>query len=257
MISNFYFDQVDEIIGLNNDKELEFLIDEVTSFELSNGEETNKITGKKGRTISIEKRNKTATGSVTNGIISAGILAASSGTSLEEGAYDVPVFEELVVTTNTVTISDKAVGVAGTEIEFLYEKLPEGNVGKKFTQVTGTPKTGEFKYDSSTKKITLFAGDLSDGAKVVVKYNKNQEKVTRFSNSSDKFSKTLYVQVFGSIIDLCDNQYKAVVTMPRCAIEGNTSFSIGGDDKSFSFNFEALAGSGCSGTTDFYDVVIF
>lgn len=82
-IDKFTITSYDSILGFDRvNGGLELVMDELTDFTLSQAQETTDITGKGGRIISRLKRNKSVTGSGTNGLLSGGTLAAMLGATV-------------------------------------------------------------------------------------------------------------------------------------------------------------------------------
>ena len=107
----------------------EFTLDELQNTTIANTQETEDITGKKGRKLSTLKKSKGVTVSGTNGLISAGLLEAQSGGTFESKATEVQWTDYLTVSSNAATTSYKAVGTTGAEIEALFIKNTDRTLG--------------------------------------------------------------------------------------------------------------------------------
>ena len=142
-----------------------FTLDELQSATIANTQETEDITGKKGRKISTLKKNKGVTVSGTNGMISSGLLEAQSGGTFENKATEVQWTDYLTVNSNAATTSYKAVGTTGAEIEALYIKNTDGTLGAELTQDSAAA-SGKFAYAPATKALS-FSG-VADGTEIVV-----------------------------------------------------------------------------------------
>lgn len=260
-IANAYWDDIEYIVGQDRvTGELEFMIDETTSFTQEHSEEESEVTGRKGHLIAVEKRNKALSGEIVNGIINFGMLGAITGNSLEEReTANVPETEVLVLSSNTATTKYTAVGTVGAELNIVYTLDANGNIDQKLTQTTSSaPQSGEFKYDPETKTLTFAESDekLTGVNKIRVFYKREATNVTHLSNSSDKFSKTVKLTVFGTMKDTCDRVYRAVEVIPRCSISGTCTVSAGGDEKSLTCNYKAMSDN-CGGDNTFYDLDLF
>lgn len=258
-LDKFTITSFDQLTGFDRTTgNLDMVLDELTDFTLSQEEEKVSITGKGGRTIGSLKKNKKTTGKGTNGMLSGGALAAMLGTEIEDGEFNIRFTDRIIVNSNKGLTAEKAVGTAGNEIGTIYvrdEKQAYISGGKKLTQASGTPATGEFSYDPETKEITFFDGDVADGVEVIAFYDAT---VTgkKISNDADHYSKTLQVFIDVTCQDSCDNLFHGQYIFDRADFNG-TFDTVGGNDPStLGFEFESLPNI-CTGKTDLYDFILF
>ena len=234
-----------------------FALDELQNGSIANTEETSDITGKAGRKLAKLKKNKGATVSATNGMLSGGLLEAQTGGAFENKATEVMWTDYLTVDTNhKATTSYKGIGTAGAEIISLYLKdsngvattgLVQGTTAAAATAgdstanppVAATPQT--FAYNPSTKEITFDSG-VTAGTEIVVCY-KRKIQADVLSNDSDKFAVkcTLYVDALGE--DKCGNIYRLQFYFPKADVSGEFSFDLGDNQTVHAFEAEALAGA--------------
>ena len=254
-VSKLTITQIDQITCFNNANELEFIMDEIQEGSINNTQEKVDITGKGGRKISSLKKNKGVTVSATNGLLVGGALAAQTGSEVEQGTYKVRVTDIIVVNTNAGVTAQEAVGTVGAEIGTLYKKNANGSLGDKLTQVASVTATGEFTYDPSTKALTFFSGDLSDGSEVVAFYDVEVESA-KISNDSEIYSKTLKMYIDVTAQDNCDNMYHGQFIIQRADFNGEFDLSMGGDPTVHSIEAESLAG-GCTGSTNLWDFIVY
>lgn len=247
--------QIDQITCFNNANELEFIMDEIQEGSINNTQEKTDMTGKGGRKIGSLKKNKGVTVSATNGLLVGGALAAQTGSEVEQGTFKVRVTDIIVVNTNAGATAQEAVGTVGAEIGTLYKKNTNGSLGDKLTQVAGTPATGEFSYDPSTKALTFFAGDLADGSEVVAFYDIEVE-AAKISNDSETYSKTLKMYIDVTAQDNCDNLYHGQFIIQRADFSGEFELTMGGDPTVHAIEAESLAG-GCTGSTNLWDFIVY
>ena len=228
-LDKFTITSYDELIGFDRvTGSLDMILDELNDFTLSHEEEKVDITGKGGRTIGSLKKNKKVTGKGTNGMLSGGALAAMTGSEIEDGEYEIRYTDTITISGDKGITKETAIGTIGNEIGTIYvrdENKAYISGGKKLTQVAGTPATGEFSYDPSTKEISLFAGDVSEGTEVIAFYD---AKVTgkKITNDADKYSKTLKVFVNVTCTDGCDNLFYGQFIIDRADFNG--TFDIAG-----------------------------
>ncbi|WP_342759402.1 hypothetical protein [Kineothrix sedimenti] len=254
-VNKLIITQVDQITAFNNAGELEFILDELQDTTIANSEEKVDITGKGGRKIGSLKKNKAVTISGTNGVLVGGALAAQTGTEIENGTFKVRVTDVMTVTSNATATEKTAVGTVGAEIGTLYKKNSNGSLGTKLTQVAADPATGEFTYNPTSKAVTLFAGDVADGAEVVAFYDIEVESA-KISNDSEKYSKTLKLYIDVTAQDNCDNAYHGQFIIQRGDFNGTFDLVMGSDPTTQAFEAESLAG-GCTGSTNLWDLIVY
>ena len=241
-----------------------FTLDELQNGSIANTEETTDITGKAGRKLAKLKKNKGATVSATNGMLSGGLLEAQTGGQFVNGKTDVMWTDYLTVDSNhqaTTKYTAIANNGAGTEIISLYLKkngvattglvqgaTPAAAVPADPTAeppVAGTPQT--FSYDPSTKVLT-FDSSVDADTEIVVCY-KRKIVADVLSNDSDSFAVKcqLYVDALGE--DKCGNIYRIQIYFPKADVSGEFSFDLGDNQTVHAFEAEALSGACGAGDT--------
>lgn len=258
-IDKFTITSYDQIIGFDRTNgNLDMILDELSDFSLAQEEEKTDITGKGGRTIGSLKKNKKVTGSGTNGMLSGGALAAMTGSDIEDGEHTIRYTDTITVTNNAGFTTETATGTVGNEIGTIYIRDANNayiSGGKKLTQTSATPATGEFSYDPATKEITFFAGDVADGTEVIAFYD---TKVTgkKISNDADKYSKTLQVFIDVTCEDGCDNLFHGQFIIDRADFTGTFDIQGGSDPATQGFEFTSLPDL-CTGKSLLWDFILF
>ena len=258
-IDKFTIISYDQFVGFDRTTgSLDMIMDELTDCTIGQEEEKSDIAGRGGRTIGSLKKNKKTTVSGTNGMLSGGALAAQLGTEIEDGEYEIKFTDVIKVNNNEGETAEIAVGTVGNEIGTIYvrdENQAYISGGKKLTQVATTPQTGEFSYDPETKKITFFAGDVSDGVEVIAFYN---AKVTgkKISNDSTKYSKVLEGYLDVTLQDSCDNLFHGQFIFARADFSGTFDIQGGSDPATQGFEFTTLPNL-CTGKSDLWDFIVF
>lgn len=258
-IDKFTITSYDQFIGLDRSTgALEMIMDELNDFTLSNEEEKVDISGKGGRTIGSLKKNKKVTGKGTNGMLSGGTLAAMLGADIEDGEFDIKYTDVIVVNSNTGVTAEKAVGTVGNEIGTIYIRDAQQayvSGGKKLTQTSGTPVTGEFSYAPETKAITFFEGDVADGVEVIALYfaKMTGKKIT---NDADRYSKVLQCFIDVTCQDSCDNLFHGQFIVNRADFSGTFDLQGGSDPATQGFEFTSLPNL-CTGKTNLWDFIVF
>lgn len=248
-----------------------FTLDELQNGSIANTEETSDITGKAGRKLAKLKKNKGATVSASNGMLSGGLLEAQTGGKFVNGTTEVMWTDYLTVDTShqaTTKYTAIANNGAGTEIINLYLKkdgvattgLVQGSEAAAAVPANpsanpptaGTPQT--FTYNPSTK-VLKFDDGVSAGTEIVVCYKR---KITAdvLSNDSDKFAVKcqLYVDALGE--DKCGNIYRIQIYFPKADVSGEFSFDMGDNQTVHSFEAEALAGA-CGSNGQLWTYTVF
>lgn len=259
-IDRFTITSYDQLTGFSKSTgSLEMIMDELNDFTLSHEEESDPITGRGGRTIANLKKSKKVTGKGTNGMLSGGALAAMVGSEVEDGDYTIRYTDPIVVSSDSATTTETAVGTVGNEIGTIYVR--DNNKayisgGKKLTQTSGTPATGEFSYNPSTKTVTFFAGDVPDGTEVIAFYD-TEVTGKKISNKSDNYSNTLQVFIDCTCTDGCDNLFHGQFIIERADFNGTFDIKGGSEPSTLSFEFTSLPNL-CTGKSNLlWDFVVF
>ena len=258
-IDKFTITSYDQLTGFDRvTGSLDMVLDELTDFKLGQEEEKTDITGKAGQTISSLKKNKKVTGSGTNGMLSGGALAAMLGAEIEDGEHIIRYTDPIVVSSDKGLTTETAIGTIGNEIGIIYVRDANKAYiygGKKLTQTSGTPSTGEFSYSPTTKEITFFAGDVPDGTEVIAFYD---AKVTgkKITNSADNYSKTLQVFIDVTCQDSCDQLFHGQFIVPRADFNGTFDIAGGTDPSTLGFEFTSLPDL-CTGKSNLWDFIVF
>ena len=232
-----------------------FTLDELQNASIANTEETTDITGKAGRKLAKLKKNKSATVSANNGMLSGGLLEAQTGGSFENKTTEVMWTDYLTVdsdhsaTTQYTAIANNG---AGTEIISLYLKK-DGVVTTGLVQ-DSTAGAGKFAYAPGTKKLT-FDTSVTKGTEIVVCY-KRKIQADVLSNDSDNFAIKcqLYVDALGE--DKCGNIYRIQIYFPKADVSGEFSFDLGDNQTVHAFEAEALAGA-CGAGANLWTYTVF
>lgn len=232
-----------------------FILDELQEATIANTEEKVDITGKGGRKLNSLKRNKACTISGANGLLSAGMLEAQTGSKFEHNdSATVAWTDYLYASANTVVLDYPAVGTAGAEIETVYVANNVGIASKVYEQGDAVAE-GVFTYDPDTRTITFPEGAVEDGQQVVVFYTRTVEADV-LVNQSDVYSEKLRLYVDGIAEDKCANQYHVQFYFPMADFNGNFDIALGGDQTVHNFEAESLSGS-CGGAGQLWTYTVF
>lgn len=217
-----------------------FIMDELTDTTIANTQDTQDITGKGGRLLNRLKRNKAVTISGTNGLISAGMLEAQTGSKFEHSATTpVEWVEYLTVSSNSATMAFAAVGTAGSEIKALYTRNPNGTVKDELEQAASA-SSGKFAY---ANKVLTFS-NITDGTEIVVFYTRNVDG-HQIKNMSDSYSEKMTLVVDGTGEDTCGNIFHIQFYIPKADFNGNFDIQLGGDQAVHNFEANSMSAGNC------------
>lgn len=231
-----------------------FSLDELQNATIENAEEKTEITGKQGRKLNSMKRNKTATISGTNGILSTGLMELQTGAKFDSKTTTVRWIDYLTLESNAAETSWKATGTVGAEILALYVKNADGTLGTQLTQ-DSTAASGKFAYDPSTKALSFASGAYADGTEIVVFYDRTITADV-LDNISDQYSTKCALYVDATAEDYCANVYHVQIYFPKADFDGNFSIEMGDNQAVHNFNAEALAGA-CGSAATFWTYTVF
>lgn len=229
-----------------------FELDELSDATISNTQDNTPLTGAGGRTLGQLKRNKQVTISGTNGLVSAGLMAANLGTDVETGEQVVRWTEIVKVTGNSATMDFQAVGTVGNEIGSISVLDDDGVEVSKLTQ-DATAAAGKFSYAPSTKKITTL--DIEEGTLLSVRYRRSAQG-QKVSNISDSYSDVVEMVIDATGKDKCQRVYHIQFFVPYADFTGNFDLALGGDQTTHGFEATSLATACGTGKVKFYDYIV-
>lgn len=224
-----------------------FTLDELQDATIENTQDTEEITGRGGRRLAQLKRNKAVTVSGTNGMVSGGLLAAQTGTKIENKATKVLWTDYATVKSGAASTTYIAVGTAGAEIKELYIRNADGTLGDQLEQDAEVSK-GKFTYNPETKALA-FNSDVTDGTEIVIYY---ERRITAnvLANESAIFSTKAAIYIDAMAEDKCANIYRVQFFIPKADFSGEFSLEMGDSQTTHEFEAESLAGACISGNAD-------
>ena len=257
MVDNLTISSLETIMAFGiNGGTYRFTLDELQSATIANSQENTAMTGKGGRTIGQLKRNKSVTVSGTSGMLSLGLVEAEVGSTGEHReSTPVKVPDYLKVNGNKATISHKAVGTVGNEIQEVIVKNADSTIKKRLTQ-DATASEGKFAYDPDTMEITFAEGEVENGTDIVVYYTRNVEGDV-ISNISDQYSETLELYIDAFAKDKCQNEYHVQFYIPYADFTGSFDLGMGDSQTTHGFEATSIASSCTNGGTKFWDMTVF
>ena len=229
-----------------------FTLDELQNASIANTEEKVDITGKQGRKLNSLKRNKAATVSGANGMISGGLIEMQTGGTFETKSTDVMWRDFLTVQSNAATTKYKAIGTAGAEISELYILTTDGTAQTALEQDASAAE-GKFAYAPETKVLS-FSG-LADGTEIAVLYKRKISAET-ITNNSDTYAQKCEMYLDAMAEDKCSNIYHVQFHFPKVDFSGEFTIDLGDDQAIHNFEAECLAGA-CGAAGKLWDLVVF
>lgn len=254
-VADLMITSLDTIAAYSLTGEPRFILDELQDTTIANTEEKTDITGKQGRKLSSLKKNKAVKISGTNGILSAGMMEAQTGSQFtHKESTPVDQVDYLTITGDGATTEFKAVGTTGAEIRAVYIVGTNNVATTKLTQDTAVGE-GKFTYDPTTKKLAFTENAYEDGTAIRVFYTRNIEADV-LENLSEKYSEKLRLVIDGTAEDKCGTVYRVQFRIPKADFSGNFDLALGGDQAVHAFEAESLAGS-CGSSGALWDYTVF
>lgn len=225
-----------------------FILDELQDATIANTTEKEDIVGRGGRKLNSLKKNKAATISGTNGMLSAGLLEAQTGSDFEhKSAASVDWSESLTIASDKATTTYKATGTAGVEITALYIKDSTGAASTKLEQAA-TAAEGKFAYNPANKELSFYKNAYQDGTEIIVFYTRKIEADV-LANDSAKYSEKLRLVVDATAEDKCSNVYHLQIEIPKADFNGDFDIAMGDSQAVHAFEAESLVSTAaCNGT---------
>lgn len=220
-----------------------FIADDLQEATMSNDSELVYAEGRNGVRLSASERNKTSNITATNGTIVEGALAAQVGSEVETKTITIPNQFFAIETADGVSVDivQKPIGEVGNEIPYIYKKSSSGGIGEKYA-ISASASATTFKYDPSTKKITLPTGKFAAGDTVYMFYDIEAKNAKVVVNQENKFSKTgmLVADIFAK--DVCtDKSYYGKIIYHKAKASGTFELSFGNDPSVQNLEFEAMS----------------
>ena len=263
--NGFTINQVDKMTGYRrSDNAVEFILRELQNVKLSNTENKSELKGKNGNIIKVLMKDKGLTISGASGWLSGGLMAAQTGSEVEEGTH--------VIRYPDIKTAEKTGSGASAKYTVTLDYAPlDGKICdvRVMTDVgsliindwtqSATAEAGDktYSYDSSTKKLTLPKTFTEDnGLKIGVFYDTEVTGV-KISNRSDKHGLPMFVTIDCTCTDPCDKfEYHGQFIMKRVQFTGQFDIDMGGDSVVHNFEGTTMPDT-CTGYKELFDFVIF
>ena len=158
------------------------------------------------------------------------VMAAQNGTVIDTDVESVTYYDVIQAGDgDTLTTKYKAVGLAGSEIGFLYKLNDDGTPETTLTQ-DATATTGKFSYDSATKTITFATGEApAAGDYYACVYEFKPAGASQITISGDSIPDVAIATFYGLARDICNGELYPAQIKGRVQINGNWSFDVSAD----------------------------
>lgn len=241
-LRNFVIDRVLRGVMLHSSTgEALWSINQIEDPQLSVSADTTDAVDALGIPIMTFDRAKNAEFSARNSLFDLGLLAAQSGTSIEQSSatvtIEVPCFEEVKYAGNTITLKHTPKGTGADGIPYIYALNGDGTLGAKYAYASAAAAD---KFTFSGTSLTVPTGAANgDMFLVIYNYTANaDDEAVSVTNSATNFPSAgkFVMEVLGC--DVCDisTKYYAYLIFPQAkltsdfdltfATDGNHPFTI-------------------------------
>lgn len=228
--------------------EAKFMLCEVEDFQTSVTVDNEKtITSASGATVAQIEEGKSAEISGSASFINFGLLAAQNGTEAKEGAKGTPIitprYEVVTVGADKkAKLSKEPVGIAGSEIGYIYELLADGTLGAKHAQAVDATAT-EFAYKKEVDTPTItFHTEAKEGTNYAVFYEYNGEKTILLENNAEDFAGSYLIKADVLCREICNQDNVTVVTIQADNAKLSSAYDITwASDNKHPFTFSVSA----------------
>lgn len=246
IINNFVIDRIKRGMMLSStDGSVLWSINQITNPTLTVSSETVDAVDALGVPIATFNRAKTAEFSAENSLFDLGLLAAQSGTTVDESTadntYNVPVFDDIKVTAaDTATLSKTP---ADGTLKYVYIQNGDGTLGEKFT--VGSSASGN-TVSVSDKVITFASGKAPVGTYIFAMYETevngtSGSQASRVINKASEFPKAGRFLLEAIGCDVCDQTkvVAAYIEFPVAKLQSDFDYTFA-TDSTHSFSLKAM-----------------
>lgn len=242
----------------SSSKELLWSVNQITNPSLSVTSETEDAVDALGARIMQFNRAKNATFSAENSLFDLGLLAAQSGTTVDNSTasntFTVPYFDEIkIATAATATLARTP--ASGT-FKFIYKQNGDGTLGEKFT--VGDSASGN-TVSVNDKTVTFASGKALVGDRFVAFYEftaNGESEAVQVVGDAVNFPRAgeFVAECIG--FDVCDpsTMYAAYIVFPNAKLSSDFDINFA-TSMTHPFTLEAMQ-SYCDGEKKLFRVII-
>lgn len=234
-LGNFNIDEIIQGTAESFAGELLYSLDQLSSASIEISSESTDITDKNGNVVRTIYRSKTGTFTATNAFLHPQLMNAASGSDIEYASdTHVIVMPKIMLIKAGATITlDEGIDDSTIKVIGIF-----GNGANSEPLVKDTTASeGKYAYDDTTRQITLPDGGDDMPVNYLVKFDRDNEKGIKLTNTADKFPKTVTLTLYCSYVDPCDDTLKACyVVLPSFQPSPETTINLSADEQEMDFN---------------------
>lgn len=240
-LGNFNIDEIIYGIAENFEGEVLYTLDQLSSASIEISSESTDITDKKGNIVRTIYRSKTGTFTATNAFLHPQIMAAGTGSAIENAtSSDKLVMPKVLVVSagTTETLSD----IVADTVPEVIGLFGAGANSNRLEKAAGTSASfsgndGEFVWNAGDLSVTVPAEATDAPINYLIKYDREVESGIKISNTADKFPATVALTLYCSYVDPCDDELKACyVVLPSFQASPETTISLDAENQEMDFN---------------------
>lgn len=212
-----------------------YMLTEVEDLGISITTEEKEAVDATGATVATFELGKKGTMSGSASFINFGLMAAqngSDGVKATSGApLNFPQYDEgtILAAGGTFNLSQEPVGIAGSQIKFIYALNNDGTLGQDYAQAA-TASATEFSYAKVTGTPDLFKITVptaaAAGSRFAVFYEYAAKAGTRYDNNSDEYSSAAIIKVDVLAADICNPAALTVTTLQSNNAKLSSAYDI-------------------------------
>lgn len=237
-LGNFNIDEIIYGVAENFEGVLQYTLDQLNAASIEISSDSTDFTDKNGNVVRTVYRAKTGTFSATNAFLHPQLMNAASGSEIENAAVGstitMPKIQVLAAGAEEVAL-DSNIDASTLQVIGLFGGGANSAVLTKIT--TGTPTSGQYLYDSASKKITLPASGADEPVNYLVKYDRAVSSGMKLTNVANQFPATVKLTLYCSYVDPCDDDLRACyVVLPSFQASPETTISLSAEDQEMDFS---------------------
>lgn len=206
-LGNFTIAEVIYGVAQDFNGNLLYTLDQLTSAQIEVSSDPTEVTDKKGNIIRQIYNNKTASFTATSALVSPALLAAQTGSPIENASAENKIEMPKIITVGaggSLVVDDAKEGTI--QVMGLYQNGANGAV---LSQGTTAVIDKTYAFDTATSTITVPGAATDAPTLYLVKYDRDVEAGMKIVNDADHFPETIRLTLYVALIDPCDGQYKA------------------------------------------------
>ena len=253
-LGNHYIDEILYCVAENDQAELLYSLDQLSSASIEISADSTDITDKKGNIIRTTYRTKTGTFTATNALLHPAVMNAQSGEQIKyagTGSGQSIAMPKIFVVDagTTIQINDYDSGLGSIQVIGLYGNGANAeplSVSAAAACVSGTA--------GSQGGITFTAPDAGTGLPIqyLIKYDRSVTEGAMLTNNTKSLPNLVKLTLFCAMGDPCKNDLRpCYVVIPRFSADPSMTISLDAEETTVDFSGN-LNVDYCSGTQALY-----